>query len=82
MNSILPAPILAIHFNLGGPDLLINLLIIILIALAYIILFPAILQWLWNMTIPQVFGLRTITFWQAFRLMLIFGILFGRVAIR
>ncbi len=30
------------------------------------------------MTIPQVFGLKAITFWQAFRLILISGILFGR----
>ena len=37
----------------------------------------AILRWLWNMTIPQVFGLKEIEYWQAFRLLLIAGILFG-----
>lgn len=37
----------------------------------------AVLQWLWNMTIPEVFGLKTITFWQAFRLLIIAAILFG-----
>ncbi len=54
--------------------------LIVLIAIALLLLLPAILQWLWNMTIPQVFGLRTITFWQAFRLILICGILFGGFA--
>jgi len=34
-------------------------------------------QYLWNMTMPQVFGVREITFWQGFRLLLISGMLFG-----
>lgn len=33
--------------------------------------------WLWNMTMPQVFNLNKITCWQAFRLLLIAGIVFG-----
>jgi hypothetical protein len=37
----------------------------------------ALLQWLWNITIPEVFGLNQIKFWQAFRLILIAWILFG-----
>jgi hypothetical protein len=60
--------------NLAGPDFL----IILFLGLVLIFILPAILQWLWNMTIPQVFGLRPILFWQAFRLMIICGILFGR----
>jgi uncharacterized membrane-anchored protein len=36
------------------------------------------LKWLWNMTMPVVFSLRTITYWQAFRILLIASILFGR----
>jgi hypothetical protein len=35
------------------------------------------LQWLWNMTMPQVFNLSRIRYWQSFRLMLIATILFG-----
>lgn len=35
------------------------------------------LQWLWNITMPQVFGLKEITYWQAFRLLIIAAILFG-----
>jgi hypothetical protein len=73
MNTILPEPALAALFNLAGPDLLIIGLIVLLL----LFLLPAFLQWLWNMTIPEVFGSRTITYWQAFRLILICGILFG-----
>ncbi|MCT4618752.1 MAG: hypothetical protein N4A62_05125 [Marinisporobacter sp.] len=34
-------------------------------------------EWLWNITIPRIFGVREITFWEAFRLILIGAILFG-----
>ena len=66
--------ILGSFFNLAGPDFL----LIILIGLAMVFIAPAILKWLWNMTMPEVFGLRPIMFWQAFRLIIICGILFGR----
>lgn len=45
--------------------------------LILIFAFTALLQWLWNITMPDVFGLKQITFWQAFRLLIIAGILFG-----
>ena len=48
------------------------LLILILIPLV-VVLF----QWLWNITMPQVFNLNTVTFWQAFRLLLISSLLFN-----
>jgi hypothetical protein len=35
----------------------------------------AIFQWLWNITMPEAFGLRQIRFWVAFRLLLIAGFL-------
>jgi hypothetical protein len=49
-----------------------------------VILIPVaigVFQWLWNITMPQVFNLNKITFWQAFRLLLIAGLLFntGRI---
>jgi hypothetical protein len=52
---------------------------ILLIPLLIVLFFigVALFQWLWNITMPEVFGLKEITFWQAFRLMLIAGILFG-----
>ena len=34
----------------------------------------ALLRWLWNMTVPQVFGLKEITYWQAFRILIIAAI--------
>ena len=37
----------------------------------------ALLGWLWNITIPDIFGIRAITFWEAFRLLLIASLLFG-----
>lgn len=52
-------------------------LMVIVIWLVIIFIVTGILQWLWNITCPQVFRLPEITFWQAFRLILISGILFG-----
>ena len=49
----------------------------IVIFLTLIFLIPALLHWLWNMTIPQVFGLNRINYWQAFRLCVISFLLFG-----
>ena len=37
----------------------------------------AIFQALWNSTMPDVFDLEEITFWQAFRILLLAGFLFG-----
>lgn len=37
----------------------------------------ALLRWLWNLTMPRIFGLPQIEFWESFRLLLIAGILFG-----
>jgi len=43
----------------------------ILIALVVTLVF----RFLWNTTMPQVFDLREITFWQAFRILLLAGLL-------
>jgi hypothetical protein len=37
----------------------------------------ALLLWPWNTPVSDVFSLRAITFWQAHKLLLIAGILFG-----
>jgi hypothetical protein len=37
----------------------------------------ALLQWLWNITLPDLFGFKTVGYWQAFRLLLIAQLLFG-----
>jgi hypothetical protein len=49
----------------------------IILAIPFFFISTALLRWLWNTTIPQVFGLKDITFWQAFRLMLISALLIG-----
>lgn len=57
---------------------------IINLALFGILLFflmTALFQWLWNITMPQVFNQKEITFWQAFRLLLLAWILFGGIGI-
>lgn len=36
-----------------------------------------IFQWLWNTTMPAIFPVPSLTFWQALRLLLIAGALFG-----
>ena len=38
---------------------------------------PLIFQLLWNITVPEVFGLRMIRYWQAFRLLLMACMIFG-----
>jgi hypothetical protein len=64
-------PMLAMIAFGGGELLLIPLFIILFF------IFIALFQWLWNITMPDVFNLKAITYWQAFRLILIAGILFG-----
>lgn len=59
-------------FSLFTP---IHLLPIMLLVLVFCI--PALVMWLWNITMPQVFGLRPLLFWQAFRLVLLAAIVLG-----
>lgn len=54
-----------------------NVIGVLLLGFVLLLAASAILQWLWNITMPQVFGLRMIEFWEAFRLLLIAGLLFG-----
>ena len=49
----------------------------IVFVIALVAVLVLIFRWLWNTTMPQVFGIREITFWQAVRLLLLSGILFG-----
>ncbi len=54
-----------------------NILLILVLGVGMLFLTSAILMWLWNITIPRIFNVREITFWEAFRLIIIAGILFG-----
>ena len=55
--------------------MLILILIPLIIALYFFCVW--IFQLLWNWTMPQVFHLRLITYWQAFRILLIAEFIFG-----
>lgn len=47
----------------------------VLLVAAAILLVTVIFQWLWNNTMPEVFGLKRIRFWIAFRLLLMAALL-------
>ncbi|MDI9480037.1 MAG: hypothetical protein ACOXZ6_06195 [Syntrophomonadaceae bacterium] len=57
----------------------VSMAIIFLLVAGLVLLFlvAGLLQYLWNITMPQVFNLNQVTYWQAFRLLLIAVILFG-----
>ena len=42
----------------------------------------AVFQWLWNITMPEAFGLKQIRYWVAFRLLVIASFLTSGVFIR
>lgn len=58
-------------------SMLIMIIVGALGAIIVLLVVSAILMWLWNTTIPDVFGLKSVTFWQALKLLLIATILFG-----
>lgn len=49
--------------------------IIAIIGLA--ILFGFVIMWLWNWLMPELFGLTTLTYWQAVGIFILFKILLG-----
>lgn len=49
----------------------------VILAIALIALVIRLFQYLWNTTMPEVFGLGTITYWQSLRLILMAAILSG-----
>lgn len=57
--------------------IIIGLIVGLVIGLVLISIITLIFRWLWNTTMPDVFGLKSLTFWQALKIMLISTILFG-----
>lgn len=47
------------------------------LALILLVIFTFIFRWLWNTTMPEVFGLKTVTFWQALKILILASLLFG-----
>jgi hypothetical protein len=41
------------------------------------LVFGLLVKWFWNWLVPDIFGLGTITFWQAFGLVILTKLLFG-----
>jgi|SoimicmetaTmtLPC_FD_contig_51_664862_length_571_multi_1_in_0_out_0_2 hypothetical protein len=46
-------------------------------ALIGFIVFVFVFRWIWNHTVPAVFGLKAITFWQAVGILILASILTG-----
>lgn len=49
----------------------------IIAATAFVTLFGFVIMWLWNWLMPEIFGLISITYWQAVGLLVLFKILFS-----
>jgi Ca2+/H+ antiporter, TMEM165/GDT1 family len=54
-----------------------KIIAVILIAPIAIAVFGWIVMWLWNHTLPDLLGVKMITFWQALGVLLLSKILFG-----
>jgi hypothetical protein len=54
--------------------MIILFVLVFLVAIAILFTLPTMLLWNWLM--PEIFGLKVITFWQAFGLNMISGIFF------
>ncbi|MTI30227.1 hypothetical protein [Xanthovirga aplysinae] len=49
----------------------------IVAAIGFAVLFGFIVMWLWNALMPELFGLKEINYWQAVGILILFKILFG-----
>lgn len=50
-----------------------------ILIVAFIALFGFVFQYLWNWLMPDIFGLTTITYWQAIGLIILSKIIFGGI---
>jgi hypothetical protein len=58
-------------------DPIITTLLVAAGALIGFVVFVFVFRWIWNHTVPAVFGLKEITFWQAVGILLLASILTG-----
>lgn len=56
---------------------LIGAIVGLVIGLIILAIITLIFRWLWNTTMPEVFGVRSLTFGQSFKILLIASMLFG-----
>jgi hypothetical protein len=55
----------------------VNIAVSVAAAVVAFIVFTLIFRWIWNRTMPPVFGVREVTFWQAIGILVLASILFG-----
>ncbi|MGI9403008.1 MAG: hypothetical protein ACR2OF_00675 [Hyphomicrobium sp.] len=58
-------------------DVFFGVLIGLIIAIIAILVFSFIFMWIWNLVMPDVFGLKQVTLWQALGILILASILFG-----
>ena len=58
-------------------EALIGLILGLVIGAVLLAIVAFIFQWLWNSTLPDVFGVKDVSLWQAFKILLISAMLFG-----
>jgi hypothetical protein len=58
-------------------EVIIGLIVGLAVGLVIISIITLIFRWLWNTTMPEVFGVKSLTFVQALKIMLISAMLFG-----
>lgn len=49
----------------------------VIFALLFALVFGFVVKWLWNFLMPELFGIKQITYWQAFGLVVLAKLLFG-----
>src|SRR5690606_26440336 len=55
----------------------VKILVMIVLGVAFLLLANYLLMWLWNWLMPDLFGLSTITYWQALRIFVLSKLLSG-----
>lgn len=58
-------------------ELVMGILIGLVVAIVALIVFTFIFMWIWNLVMPDVFGVKQITPWQALGILILASILFG-----
>ena len=61
--------------EMGG--IMVGAVVGLIIGLIILAIITLIFRWLWNTTMPDVFGVKSLTFGQAFKILLISSMLFG-----
>jgi succinate dehydrogenase hydrophobic anchor subunit len=58
-------------------DPMMTTVVAIAIVVVAFVVFVLVFRWIWNRTVPAVFGLKEITFWQALGILILASILTG-----